>query len=210
MLRNSTIDKQLINAASEGSLEVVRELLAKGASVNSPTTDNDTALIWASRNGSIEIIRLLLASGAHVNEQKRNGWTALMSATCCGHTKIVFELLANGADVNLRTDSGYTALTLAVSYGRTDIVDLIEGHITEQLTYPRRKNELELFFLGKQLSKEKNATSSRSSLGSFFSSITSFFSPSKPQSTIILPNALVEIIEDYARPPNTQAPSRKP
>jgi ankyrin repeat protein len=68
-------------------LEIVRELLGRGANVNAARTDvGMTSLMWACGNGHLEIVRELLGRGANVNAaQTDDGMTPLMLACCMGH-----------------------------------------------------------------------------------------------------------------------------
>ena len=50
----------LILASQQGKLDVVEDLLKKGASVNDVMTDGKTALLMASKNGHTEIVKRLI------------------------------------------------------------------------------------------------------------------------------------------------------
>ena len=115
----------LMKASAKGKLEVVRELIDKGANVNAVKTKNGmTALMLASEEGHLEIVRLLIEKGANVNAAKTtDGWTALMAASQNGHLEIVKEMCERGANVNAaRTSDGWTALMAASQNGHLEIV----------------------------------------------------------------------------------------
>jgi ankyrin repeat protein len=57
----------LIEAAKQGDLKQVQELLEKGADINSKDNSGWTALMWVSDNGNAEIAKVLLAGGADIN-----------------------------------------------------------------------------------------------------------------------------------------------
>ena len=81
-------------ASQEGNLDVVRELLARGAVINAAFDNGATPLIQASYNGHTEIVRALLAAGANKRHVQNNGATAdsradpsrHSSARALGHT----------------------------------------------------------------------------------------------------------------------------
>ena len=62
----------LSQAAAEGNLAKVRELLANGASVNETTSMGQTPLSFALRRGQLEVMRELLKAGADPNAI--SGW----------------------------------------------------------------------------------------------------------------------------------------
>jgi ankyrin repeat protein len=55
----------------------VRNLLSKGANVNSRDNYGDTPLTWAAVNCHLEVVRLLLEKGADANSRNDEGRTAL-------------------------------------------------------------------------------------------------------------------------------------
>jgi ankyrin repeat protein len=59
-----------------GRLDVVRELLARGANANALSDSGYTPLIKASMNGHIDVVRALLAADADKKHVTNNGDTA--------------------------------------------------------------------------------------------------------------------------------------
>ena len=55
----------LILASQQGKLDVVEDLLKKGARVNDVMTDGKTALLMACKNGHTEIVKRLMEKGAN-------------------------------------------------------------------------------------------------------------------------------------------------
>ncbi len=72
-------------AIQEHRLEVVRELLARGAAVDAAQTDGWTSLHIACDHGYTEFVRALLAHGAS-SSRENYGSTLLSLATSLGHT----------------------------------------------------------------------------------------------------------------------------
>jgi hypothetical protein len=117
---------ELIRAAGNGDIATVRELLERGANVN--TRDSElswTPLMSAALSGNSDIVRLLIEKGARVNAQDKFSWTSLMIASRSGHIDIVRVMLDAGADINAKTSTGYTSLMAASKQGHADIVKLL-------------------------------------------------------------------------------------
>ncbi|VEL18726.1 unnamed protein product [Protopolystoma xenopodis] len=58
-------------AAKEGHVEVVRELLARGAIVDAATKKGNTALHIASLAGHFDVVKMLVERTANVNAQSQ-------------------------------------------------------------------------------------------------------------------------------------------
>eukprot|EP00964_Phaeocystis_antarctica_P077593 scaffold48181_cov63-Phaeocystis_antarctica.AAC.2 len=115
-------------AAAGGQLEMVRELLKRGASVDLPSGLGFTALMEAAYQGHLSIVLLLLQHSANRDVQNIYGTTALMMAAHSGHEACVQALLRAGANTELRTNKGLTALLLAEDKGHTATAKLIRQH----------------------------------------------------------------------------------
>jgi uncharacterized protein YceK len=88
----------LSNAAAQGDLELVQQLLAAGADVNNTDSWGHTPLISACWAGHKDIVQVLLERGADVKATTPRGWTALRFATKLGHPEMVELLKAAGAE----------------------------------------------------------------------------------------------------------------
>lgn len=128
-----------------GRLEMVRWLLARGASAKSPWPGHlETPLfaacgrIWSvdldtnikapapSTDGvKAAIIACLVEHGAPVNAASPRGGTALHTASGAGDDTAVSALLERGASVDARDRSGETALSLAVYFRHRSTVALL-------------------------------------------------------------------------------------
>ena len=117
---------RLINAAGEGNIAEVDELIIKGANTNCVDYCGNTPLIWAIGLGHTEIVKLLLDNGANVNQANIWGGTALIQAAIQDRTEIVKLLLAKDANVNQASNNNKnTPLIFAAHNGHTDIVDML-------------------------------------------------------------------------------------
>lgn len=124
-------------AVALDNIQLVQELLAQGAEVNSAPGRGETALqvAAAQMSANMAIIELLLKRGADVNAPRgpMPRKTALLGAIERGHYRLVHRLIEAGADVNAR-DRGrdtvknrdtMSALESAAHRGRLDILHLL-------------------------------------------------------------------------------------
>lgn len=133
------LERKLISAAQRGDLDLVKELLDKGADINTRGTNRPnigrTLLHYAAgakryklRGEHLKVAKLLLARGADVNASADTGYTALHVAAGLGQLEMVDFLLENGADINARDTRG-TPLQAAVLLGDESVVArLIDGN----------------------------------------------------------------------------------
>ena len=112
-------------AAHNGQLEMVRELLKRGASVDLQGSTGYTALMHSAYHGHLSIVLLLLQHSAYPDLQSNTGATALMTAAHQGQRACVQALLRAGANTELRTKKGNTASLLASARGHTATAKLL-------------------------------------------------------------------------------------
>lgn len=120
----------LIDQASRGNLEAVRNLINAGANVDAQDEQKRTALMLASKKGHLDIVKALVNAGAALNLQGSEGGyggnTALMYACRNGNLEVVKTLINAGSHINLQgsewTREGYTALIYAACNGHQKIV----------------------------------------------------------------------------------------
>jgi hypothetical protein len=70
------VPKPLLCASEIGRVDIVRELLARGANINAADIFGTTPLMLASALGKVEVVRALLAAGADKHLMDRWGATA--------------------------------------------------------------------------------------------------------------------------------------
>lgn len=115
----------LSHAFANGNREMMRELLWRGASVNTRLAYKQTALMHLRDDTPVEAVRDLLDAGAKVNLRDEHGDTALMVAAERGRADVVELLLKAGAKVNVQNKEGQTVLMKAVIAGSTDAARLL-------------------------------------------------------------------------------------
>lgn len=102
-------------AALYGKADVIRALVAAGASV-SADQDGESALAVAAHEGHSAAVEALIAAGAAVNAKDKDGNTALMAAAASNRAGAIRVLLARGAEINAANNDGASAL-IAAAYG---------------------------------------------------------------------------------------------
>lgn len=102
------LNTQLLEAASVGDADAVKDALYNGADVDARDRLGNTAIILASDGGYQEIVRLLIAYKASVNAVNKFGYTPLMSAVTNSHRYIASLLIKAGADPKLPNKYGTT------------------------------------------------------------------------------------------------------
>jgi len=90
------------SSTSNGSLEVLKLLLKRGADGNACNKWRETPLLIAANNGHRAAVEALLENGADPSMCSEAGWSALTFAAHKGYDDIVSLLLSAGAPVNCR------------------------------------------------------------------------------------------------------------
>uniref|UniRef100_A0A665UBY1 Kinase D-interacting substrate of 220 kDa n=1 Tax=Echeneis naucrates TaxID=173247 RepID=A0A665UBY1_ECHNA len=107
----------LMLAAEQGSLEIVQELIRRGANVNLDDVDCWSALISAAKEGHLEVVKELLENSAYIEHRDMGGWTALTWAAYKGRIEVTKVLLEHGANPNT-TGQQYSVYPIIWAAGR--------------------------------------------------------------------------------------------
>ncbi|XP_036810984.1 kinase D-interacting substrate of 220 kDa isoform X3 [Oncorhynchus mykiss] len=118
----------LMMASEQGSLEMVQELLRRGANVNLDDVDCWTALISAAMEGHVEVVKELLANNASLEHRDMGGWSALMWASYKGRVEVAQLLLEKGASPNITGQYSVFPVIWAAGRGHAEIVHLLIKH----------------------------------------------------------------------------------
>jgi ankyrin repeat protein len=118
-------------AAVGGQLQMVREMLDKGADVNLQDNQGSTPLhlvIWKQPEHTVELATILIWNWqANLDLPDNRGRTPLHLAACTGHLGILRELLRQGVSLNITDNSRSTPLQLAVRLEHLEVIqELLE------------------------------------------------------------------------------------
>lgn len=120
----------LSRAIADDDVDLVRELLVKGANVNAKEESYSkiTPLFVAVEQGNIEIVRLLLDFGAKVNARDTEKQTPIMRLDDDATPELVKLLLQYRAKVDAVDNEGNTPLILAATRADPEVIEaLIDG-----------------------------------------------------------------------------------
>jgi beta-lactamase regulating signal transducer with metallopeptidase domain len=115
----------LIEAAEDGDLQSISELLLAGADVNLAVDGDGNPLIAAAARGRLQAARLLLDRGADPNAAVDGDGSPLIAAARGGHVDVATLLLQRGADVNQIVDGDENPLIQASGAGHLDMVKFL-------------------------------------------------------------------------------------
>ncbi|KAF7241358.1 2-5A-dependent ribonuclease [Varanus komodoensis] len=113
---SNTAAEMLNEAARNGSIETIRQLLDEGTDINSKVNSGWTALHSAVKRNREDIVRLLLDRGADPHARLLNGTTPFVIAGERGNVNLLQLLLDKGSDVNEHDSNGFTAFLEAAWY----------------------------------------------------------------------------------------------
>lgn len=106
---------ELYKAIEKKDIPKIKELIDKGAPIDTMAKNGKTALVLAAKLGDIAFLKFLMEKGADVNQQDGMGMTALMEACSYGHLNVVNLLIKNGAVITIKDFAGTTALWRATT-----------------------------------------------------------------------------------------------
>jgi len=119
----------LYRASVNGSTEIVKELLDRGASVKfppSPLNPETSPLFLVASYGYTPVLKLLIEKGVDVNvKHGAGGRSPLHDAALNGRLDIVKLLVENGADIHAEDKNGYTPIINAAQRRKAEVVDYL-------------------------------------------------------------------------------------
>ena len=124
-ITNSSGFTPLMVASGKGFLDIMKYLLAKGASVKAETTQGITAIACAVSYNQFKSVDLLIGFGADIDQKNRKGRRLLHQCVEEGKLNLVKRLAKLGADLELQDEAGQTPLTLASVKNHLEIVEYL-------------------------------------------------------------------------------------
>jgi len=118
-------NEELLQAAKQGNLKKLNELLSKGADVNAKDGNGNSVLLYAIKHNKVEAVNFLLSKGANLEAKNKNIRTPLMFAIIEENAEMVKFLLSKGAKLEAKDDTGWTPLIIAVGKQNREIVEFL-------------------------------------------------------------------------------------
>ncbi|NLX83317.1 MAG: ankyrin repeat domain-containing protein [Clostridiales bacterium] len=112
-----SLDEQLIQAAWENDLPLVKTLVSKGADINYQDSRMESCYLIATSEGYLDLLSFCLQNGADFSVCDSYGGNGMIRAAERGHGAACALLYAAGDPVDHVNNLPYTALTEAVIFG---------------------------------------------------------------------------------------------
>ncbi|MFH8250621.1 ankyrin repeat domain-containing protein [Microbacterium sp. B2969] len=113
----------LSEAASEGRIDAMEELISGGADLDSPDARGRTPILLAAAAGQYDAVALLIARGADIDRQDNTCLNPFLVGCTTGDLRLVRMMLDAGADLTRLTRFGGNGLTPASEKGFLEIVE---------------------------------------------------------------------------------------
>ncbi|XP_030849737.1 ankyrin-3-like [Strongylocentrotus purpuratus] len=112
-VRVEDLQSALNSAAQNGQLDLIQELIGRGAEVNK--VDND-----AAAGGHLDVVTELIGQGADVGKASDKGWSALYLAAAAGRVRVSSALLSQHAELATSNIIHWTEFHTAAERGDLD------------------------------------------------------------------------------------------
>ncbi|MEK1893054.1 MAG: ankyrin repeat domain-containing protein [Rhizobium sp.] len=113
------------DAARDGDLDVISQLLSQGVDIDSRNESRETALIEAALSGQTKIAAVLIEASADIEARNDRGFTALHAAAYSGSAEIAALLLDRGAKVDALSKHKITPLHVAAEENQAAVAELL-------------------------------------------------------------------------------------
>ncbi|WP_425383714.1 ankyrin repeat domain-containing protein [Wolbachia endosymbiont (group A) of Microdon myrmicae] len=116
------LNEQLLVAVRSNDVNKVKDLVSKGASVDTKDSDGWTLLHHTARRGYLEVAEFLIEKGADINAEDKYGKKPIQRAAEDNNKNIITLLLSKGVNINDTDKNGRTSLYWASYNGNLDAV----------------------------------------------------------------------------------------
>ncbi|MEM4137926.1 MAG: ankyrin repeat domain-containing protein, partial [Candidatus Anstonellaceae archaeon] len=96
----ANLSELLILVSKSGDIQQVKQLIEKGANINSTDKYGYTPLHFAAKSGNTKVAEFLIKSGSDVNAKNKDGYTPLHFAAQSGNIELAEFLIKSGSDIN--------------------------------------------------------------------------------------------------------------
>jgi Fem-1 family protein b len=118
----------LWTSSTLGYIEIVKELVKRGANIEHTTDSHSSPLRGAAFDGHLEVVQFLIDKGADIDKPNQVGQSPLTIAAAMKKTETVKFLLEKGANIHHRGHNGDTPLHVAVESGSLEMTQLLVKH----------------------------------------------------------------------------------
>ena len=115
----------LWTASTLGHLDIVKELITRGADIEHTTDSHSSPLRGAAFDGHLPVVEYLIDQGADIDKPNQVGQSPLTIAAAMRKMKTVEFLLKKGANIHHRGHNGDTPLHVAVESGSSEITKVL-------------------------------------------------------------------------------------
>ncbi|MET4560283.1 ankyrin repeat protein [Lysinibacillus parviboronicapiens] len=116
------LNEQLLQAAAQGEVSLIQDLLSKDIDINVQDANKRTAVMLATYNNDVEMATMLIEAGADVNIQDDRQNNPFLYAGAEGYLEILKLTITAGADPSITNRYGGTALIPASEHGYIDVI----------------------------------------------------------------------------------------
>ncbi|GMF32212.1 unnamed protein product [Phytophthora lilii] len=110
-------------------IDVIKELLSAGATLDALDADGQTPLLQACLGGQLKIVRLLLNAGANPSHQNKQAHSPLHYLSAfCRDRQLLRDIISGGADVNAKSMKLNTPMHFAAMNGNEVATQVLLEH----------------------------------------------------------------------------------
>lgn len=103
----------IFEAASDGDVRLIGQLLNEGVNVNTANHNSETALHMAAARGHYSAVIYLVNNGANIYARTINNWQPIHHATRFRHVDIANFLTQKGSQIHAKTSDNKSAIDMA-------------------------------------------------------------------------------------------------